>query len=1378
MWRYRDYLAVSEDFIPVFSEDVDKNHQENWKFFIPHAQMRDLLEKLIIALERGHGGDKRSLWLTGAYGTGKTFASFVIKHLLEDDLAAIEDYFQKHPILTPLWPRFKALRSGKPYLVVYRSASGHVTTNRRLMVEIQQAIKERLLAQGYKNTFAESIMDQLVNRLSDTSGIFNWEAAFQKYRGRFRTAASATEVIDRLRAGDVKMGELVADVLEEEGLVLVDSPPAVKRWIKEVIAANDLRGIVFIWDEFTEFFTNSVPVTPLQELAQATADMSFYLFLVTHRNINQISRIDDETRKRLLERFHNCQLEMTPVTAYKLIANVIEANPDRRSDWQAKRDSLWSNVDVTALYINLLGERVNKNDLQRLAPIHPMTAYLLSTLSALYSSSQRTLFQFMKTDEPGSFQWFIANYPKDNWYWLTPDFLWQYFFESIKIESIEAISDILTHYHSSRERLNGEDEVRVFRVMLLLAALERQTQGAHALLRSRLSILTRMFRGTDLFPRVREVADELCARDIMLTVPSDNDCEYIIPTATIDQTKLRQYRQRAENLLTFEKMIDTGKADAQFAPGLKEVLLLQGAAKLRHPVQIVSARDLKLRRERVLQGVENPYEIGLILVVAQEDEHLIDLENTAAELSRARTDYCILISQVAFGGKRWRDWLDYQARSWYHEEMKDSNTKRYYDTKAKSFVDEWLIAVRTGRVKAFFQGRQTNIDGCEVIAEYLEDIVASVYPYGPEKLSNIATLYTSAWGKAGAEIGLQVAQNIQRPYKDVVDELKSRGLWEDGAARRHGDHPLAKMQQVVDSFFATQDHVSLKQIWTSLQEPPYGLMPSPIGVLLFATLLRGYANGYYYSDGVNSLPLNPNKLAELIEQVLKKPGQFGNYTIRKMSPQGEEFCRMARDVFHLTADRAAYPEEARKNMRNTVIDLGYPLWTLTYYVSMNSRTVAVGDMARAIETLSNILTYDRGDLGDHELAEVVTAVRPVNAELGRLLSRDRMQEGMKHFWSVHAPELITLMEALHLDVPRIMSRLRALSAEDPYLWREERVQEKLPEVVRELDLVDALNRLCGVEKQDLIDLRNYFRGHWFKSKLPLLCFKEGQPVEVADLIDYLHEVVYGSGQGIKENRAEEIRRRSGQLAALFTSGPSVTGILVSQFTGQRLNDQEAAAVYAALPDLSMGETDEVRRTVIQALSNLTKQRKVTELRQRWRALTGSESPEDWSEKMRTPIHWVLQGDPHHNFILRFGNLSQLSETDIDAAVTYLTDHAVELSHLQDQAYVLNRFVQVAAGDYADLVRQAGAVEIVRDYIYEALQGHVYQWPMRLNEVNRLMRQWVNENYRATAYPRVLKAIEAISPDDMKRFVKDLAAEDALVGARLLTAIKKKREWAK
>ena len=99
--------------------------------------------------------------------------------------------------------------------------------------------------------------------------------------------------------------------------------------------------------------------------------------------------------------------------------------------------------------------------------------------------------------------------------------------------------------------------------------------------------------------------------------------------------------------------------------------------------------------------------------------------------------------------------------------MRDNNTKRYpYESKGKRIVDEWFAAVRIGRIRAFSGERTSRTSWSEAINEYLNNVAEIVYPYGPEKISRIDTLYVSNWGKAGAEIGLKVAQNIQRPYKN------------------------------------------------------------------------------------------------------------------------------------------------------------------------------------------------------------------------------------------------------------------------------------------------------------------------------------------------------------------------------------------------------------------------------------------------------------------------------------------------------------------------------------------------------------------------------------------------------------------------------------
>lgn len=354
-----------------------------------------------------------------------------------------------------------------------------------------------------------------------------------------------------------------------------------------------------------------------------------------------------------------------------------------------------------------------------------------------------------------------------------------------------------------------------------------------------------------------------------------------------------------------------------------------------------------------------------------------------------------------------------------------------------------------------------------------------------------------------------------------------------------------------------------------------------------------------------------------------------------------------------------------------------------------------------------------------------------------------------------------------------MTKLKLFFEEEIYLWREDRVREKLPEVVNHLDLTDALNGLCGVFKQELHDLKDYFANNWFNSKIPLLFYKEEQPTEIAGLIDYLYELIYNSGEAVKNNRAEDIRHFRERLSSLLRDGVSLAGILVKKYTGETIGDREAAELYAALPDLSGATGEEVRRAVLDALSKQAKQKKISELRQCWKTLTGCESPEEWSEKMRTPIQWVLDGEAYHTFMHKYKTLNQLSQTEIEEMIAFLNDHTDDLAILHDRQYILDRFVQAVAGEYAGLVKQAGTAGLLQDYIYRVLNNGVHTWPMRINDVNKLVRQWVSDNYRHTAYPQIVRVIDSMSPDNIKRFIMSLIAEDALVGARLLAVIEEK-----
>ena len=277
----------------------------------------------------------------------------------------------------------------------------------------------------------------------------------------------------------------------------------------------------------------------------------------------------------------------------------------------------------------------------------------------------------------------------------------------------------------------------------------------------------------------------------------------------------------------------------------------------------------------------------------------------------------------------------------------------------------------------------------------------------------------------------------------------------------------------------------LIELWEELQKPPIGLMPSPIGLLLFARLMKKYIEGYYLYEGNNPQPLNPDKLAVILNQVVKGQRIAENYFIHHMSPEGEEFCNLVKNLFNLPSQKTSYPEEARKNMREKLQRLGYPLWTVVYLQEKEDE-----NFRRAIAALQEVLSYEKDELRDEDMKEIVAIVKPRAKKIADALEREKMEQGMNKFLDLKEPKLRSLLQRLNIDYNNLRSKLRSLLEEDVYLWKEEKVREKLPEVVAELELIDALNELCGGNAKDINEAVYNFREVWFKSKLPLACFKK------------------------------------------------------------------------------------------------------------------------------------------------------------------------------------------------------------------------------------------------------------------------------------------------
>lgn len=78
--NYRHYFDIDPDYFPAVNEAVINSKPDMWKKFFPHETFVKLLKNTVSVLDRKQ---KLSIWVEGAYGTGKSHAVLTEKKLLD-----------------------------------------------------------------------------------------------------------------------------------------------------------------------------------------------------------------------------------------------------------------------------------------------------------------------------------------------------------------------------------------------------------------------------------------------------------------------------------------------------------------------------------------------------------------------------------------------------------------------------------------------------------------------------------------------------------------------------------------------------------------------------------------------------------------------------------------------------------------------------------------------------------------------------------------------------------------------------------------------------------------------------------------------------------------------------------------------------------------------------------------------------------------------------------------------------------------------------------------------------------------------------------------------------------------------------------------------
>ena len=300
---YRDYFNIDPEYFPQVDKRIIDTQPDLWKKFYPHPSFVSLLKATVDVLKRKQ---KLSIWVDGAYGTGKSHAVLTLKKLIEASDEDTATYFEKYGLDSFLCKNLTAEKNAGKILVCHRYGSSDITSDTELIVAIQEGIEKALAENGIDNAASTSLKNSLIRYFENTENKQSFDIFATGSYKDILGGDKADDILEKLRTyKDDALRALISKVFKVKtvkGSFSMNTGELCE-WIREVIEKNNLYNLIFIWDEFSEYFENNMHhLTGFQQIAELSATAPFCLMIVTHKAEGYFSDGDPDKRK-ILDRF-------------------------------------------------------------------------------------------------------------------------------------------------------------------------------------------------------------------------------------------------------------------------------------------------------------------------------------------------------------------------------------------------------------------------------------------------------------------------------------------------------------------------------------------------------------------------------------------------------------------------------------------------------------------------------------------------------------------------------------------------------------------------------------------------------------------------------------------------------------------------------------------------------------------------------------------------------------------------------------------------------------------------------------------------------------------------------------------------------------------
>ena len=1387
--KYNEYFVIDEGYYPEINESSIKDPKNKWQSTFPHTAVVALLKSVERALSRA---DKKSIWIEGSYGTGKSRIVWMLQNLLTCSESDFDAYFDEYDNLRgeiDLRERLRTIRNGK-IVTATRYATGDITSTQKLIFAVFESLTAALKTGGYNFDGAKTLRGKIAAWLeSDTANLEMFRAKIKKPEYRMSATLAnrtAEEIIDRLKNPQAEVAQLVEEILrlgEREGIRAFNiNMSDLIDWITEVIAENNLKAIVLFWDEFSKFFGNNRNnLDEFQRLAELSNIAPFYLIIATHEAESLVG-VGDQAFKTLFDRFNDKEIKMPDNIALELIGHALKLKEFAQDDWEQISAALRERTAPARKAVMKFAKINDEKILTDILPIHPIAAVLLKNLAVYFASNQRSIFNFIKNTDPNvkAFQDFIATKSPDDGDLLTVDYLWNFFYESGVDEHGNnvgrmnlklSIRTILDSYALNQDSLDFEEQI-VFKTILLFQAIDQVSRGHVEIFRPTEENLELAFTGVADMENGRAVsiANRLVRKEILFKKPGKPEM-FAAMAISGDIAEIEEQKKIiADNVRT---------ADLVYASKLVDEIPLTMAQKSRFVLNAVTADNFKPTLSRLLNKTSG-YKIQTAVIFARNEDDKNKIYNLMSDAVRNENYHKIAFidaSSNTISSDIFNRWLDHSANEKYWR-GKDNDYANQSKLKAEDCLREWRDSFINGSFvyypaqKNFGEKRKgISCQRITAIIDEMKDNVRRMYPYSFDDAGIVETLFQATNLKKMPEVGVKQEEFSMlktNQIKIILGDLwQMSGKYWEVYPKLNISRLKIELDELIAKVVERDARISFDKIFEFLLER--GFMPLNVYAFLTGFLLKEYATEpYRFSagiDGTQGGAMTSAKLAECIGESIKQIStSTKNYRpkfLEIMSQNQRQFMEFVTKVFNVSENISV--EQSAQKLRTKLNKLGYPLWCYVDAVQSKYKDF-LHSLAGIAHSKEMVNVSPLAERAGQFLLENPAAVH----DLKNFFTIDKGREIFTNFLKNFEDGIIFQL-AQKIGIDNVVSECRKRVTDGDGIWLrdKETAEEDLRNLIVDYKII-AESQNFGIGGKSLKECsKNWVDYCRFNLRIPADVLSDYYPA-LKNFFATLKEL-FERGEIPQSKRkifldqladnAEQIRDALNQPFKILREKYS--------YRLKDLTDEELKKIYGDLSPNSFTDLPGRYNQHVNELANAIKSKQLkNELLTLWQSIAGKNSPREWSKIHRTPILIMVPAPEQDTAKKVFDAVMNDSpdEKAVQFAIDYLKKRPSYFEDLNDEQWIEENFSRKIVG--ADHVVLDNNNE-VRKELERRLTGDAYNWypNMKLQEIVKKLTK--AKYFSGGFYSKVVKLVMRMTDSDAKKLLIELVDKDYEVGLKIL-----------